>query len=158
MLPLSVAFDVLFRFPFSLVTIESRITCLCFVRERTDGWGMVQKVVCFLLQADLVPEHVCMYFFICFRDQDLISPGQTGTIVCEDCCCCWATVLLACWLQGWWLHLRCFFPCRFFLKMTMLGLAVTSFGGSLSFQASWTVSGCRFKLLFAGCLSGGFLL
>lgn len=103
---------LMFYFPFHFHRrqrkVKSHVGSLCFVMERTDGWGMVRIAFCFLLQADLVPERVCMYFFIWFRDQDLISPGQTGTIVCEDCCCCycWATTVLVCWLQGRRLHLR----------------------------------------------------
>lgn len=103
-LPLSVAFGVLFHFPFSLPTTESQIICSCSVfREGEKRWmSHGPEVFWSLLQADLVPEHVYMYLFTCFRDQDLISPGQTGTVICEDCCCCcfcWATMKLVYWLQ-----------------------------------------------------------
>lgn len=79
-LPLSVALAGLVHFSFPLVTTASDIThWFCVSRKGVNRWMMmVQEGCCFLLQADWVPECVCMHFSIWFRDRDQFCHGVSS--------------------------------------------------------------------------------
>lgn len=87
--------------------------------------------------------------YVCMYSSDLeIFSGKTGPVVCEDWCS-WAMLMLVCLLQGQWLHLSCFFPDDLFLKMTVLGCAVTSVSRGLKefLVLNLQISGCLQSLV-----------